>query len=500
MPQKNTLILLCILLQSIAFAQQKLTIEDVRTVSLRNAGQIMDGQEIKGYFVFYVSDKVDKKTNAFTIDIMDANLNKVKDIQLEADKNTQLAECSYNNKSILFLFSNMKEKSVEHRVYNFDGKLIASYQKEFGEEMPVVGVPAVTEEAQNQNIFNAGDIGYTSIITTVDPKKFTYNYNINFFFSDSKKQWAYTGDTGGGYEVNSASYVGASDSVALYLVAKKDKMMSQDFKIFLMGLHLFTGKRLFELPVEDAKYKIFPTNVVQSSSGSQFILIGNYYNPGDNMIKAPSLGLSAWTFDNKGKLLSAKYNSWDSELGKAITADASGTTDDAGYIFLHKIVPLEDGRFYAVGEGYRTKVNGVKIKITDMMLIEFDDKFNITGNKVFRKNHNSVGVPFLTSIHSPHLLAMIARATGDFDYDFTTTDNNRTRFTVGYSDYIKEQGYKGMTFNTISYADNKFSTDKITLSSDAAWMKILPAKTGSVLIMEYFKKQKKLDMRLEKIN
>jgi hypothetical protein len=31
-------------------------------------------------------------------------------------------------------------------------------------------------------------------------------------------------------------------------------------------------------------------------------------------------------------------------------------------------------------------------------------------------------------------------------------------------------------------------------------MRILPAKTGSIMVLEYFKKDKRLDMRLEKIN
>ncbi len=71
---------------------------------------------------------------------------------------------------------------------------------------------------------------------------------------------------------------------------------------------------------------------------------------------------------------------------------------------------------------------------------------------------------------------------------------------VGYTDYIRSSDYKGLTFNSISYYNNNFTTDKINLKTASCSMRILPAKTGSVMILEYFKKDKRLDMHLEKVN
>jgi homogentisate 1,2-dioxygenase len=64
----------------------------------------------------------------------------------------------------------------------------------------------------------------------------------------------------------------------------------------------------------------------------------------------------------------------------------------------------------------------------------------------------------------------------------------------------KSKGYKGMTFNSISYFDGKITTDKINLKTDASQLRILPAKPGSVLLIEYFKKDKRLELRMEKVN
>ena len=65
----------------------------------------------------------------------------------------------------------------------------------------------------------------------------------------------------------------------------------------------------------------------------------------------------------------------------------------------------------------------------------------------------------------------------------------------------KEKGsYKGGTFNSITYADGKFTTDRINTKSDAKFSAVYPSKQGQVLIMDYYKKDKRLEMHIEKLN
>jgi hypothetical protein len=100
---------------------------------------------------------------------------------------------------------------------------------------------------------------------------------------------------------------------------------------------------------------------------------------------------------------------------------------------------------------------------------------------------------------SQHALAMYLKMTGSFDYEFTTAEADNSTFSVCYSDWIRSSDYKGQTFNSIRYNGEKFVTDKIELKSKASRMKVFPAKTGSVMIVEYFKKEKKLEFRIEKL-
>lgn len=504
-------------------AQNKITFENVRQVQVRNSGQVMDGEELKGYFSFYVTDKKDRKTNAYMIQILDNNLNKVKEIEFEDDKDIQILESSYNNNAIMFLFYNRKEKTLEYRTYGFDGKIKSTYTKELTNRTKMLiesTYHTKSEEGQNEAIFSVGNVGFTTVIPVKEGKY--YSYEINFFFTDRSKQWTFEAAEEQEDKYCSALYLGATDSLVVFEVIKQKRLMSKEAHSWLLALNIFTGKKQFEVSTEAEDYKFFPMNIVPLAGKTEFMLLGTYYEPDGRVAKDASLGLAAWNFNTvNGKVLSKKYNSWEGPISKYLSTDARGRVADVGYIYFHKVLQTEDGKFFAIGEGYKKVVSGLgvaagilgamggggsnvsmmKLKITDLMMMQFDEQFNITNAKIYEKNSNAMEMPAGASYLTPHTMALIAKSYRAFDYNYTQTDKNHTRFSVGYDDYVKSDDYKGRTFNTISYADGKITTDKINIASNkATWTHLYAAKPGFVMIMEYFKKDKKLDVRLEKLN
>jgi hypothetical protein len=89
---------------------------------------------------------------------------------------------------------------------------------------------------------------------------------------------------------------------------------------------------------------------------------------------------------------------------------------------------------------------------------------------------------------------------GGFDYAYTQTNKDVSSFTVCYSDFVRGKDYKGGTFNSISFNEGKITTDKINTKTDATRTWILPGKQGQVLLFEYYRKEKKLDVHFEKLN
>ncbi len=502
-------------------AQGKLSIDNVRSIYLRNSGEIMDGEELKGYFTFYVSDKVDKHTNEYTLQIMDNNLNKIKDIKFEDDKNIDILESSYNGNTIMFLFYNKKEKTLEYRTYGFDGKQKMTYTKELNKRSNALleqTYGSKSEEGQNEALFSVGKAGYTTVFPVKEGKY--YSFEINFFSTERNKQWTYEATEEQDDKWASAVYLGATDSMVIFEVVKQKHLLGGTPHSWLLGLNIYSGKKIFEMTTEAEDYKFYPMNISTIAGASDILLLGTYYEPDGKVMKDASLGLAAWTISNTGKIMAKKYNSWENEIGKYLSTDKKGRVSDVGYIFFHKVLQTSDGNFYAIGEGYKKVVSGLgvavnilsalgggrsgisnfKIKVTDLVTIQFNNKFDVKGAQIFDKYNNSIELPAGAGYLSPHMMALMIKAWRGFDYDFTQTNKEHSRFSVGYSDYEKSKDFTGKTFHSISYDGGKVTTDRIELTSKAKWLKVFPAKAGSVMIMEYFKKDKKLEMRLEKMN
>src|SRR5258705_556342 len=205
---------MCILMGSLGLqAQNTLSIDKVYSTYLRNSGTIMENKQIKGYFFLYQSDKIDKHTNEYTLQILDENLNKVKEIKFEDSKKLSLLEAAYNGSSLAFLFKNGNDKTLDMKVYDLDGKLKYSYSHEYDKKTDDLMdryETMHTDEGTNQNVYDLGEQGYASVLPLRDGKQRTYQ--VDYYSSQEKKQWTYTPDDDE-ERYASAEVLGSSDSL-----------------------------------------------------------------------------------------------------------------------------------------------------------------------------------------------------------------------------------------------------------------------------------------------
>lgn len=202
-------------------AQNKLSIDKVYSTYLRNSGAIMENKQIKGYFFLYQSDKIDKNTNEYTLQILDENLNKVKDIKFQDSKKLSLLEAAYNGSSLAFLFKNEDEKTLDMKVYDLDGKLKYAYSHDYDkrtDELMDRYKTMNTDEGTNQNVYDLGEKGYASVLPLRDGKQRTYQ--VDYYSSVQKKQWTYT-PTDDDERYATAEFLGSTDSLIILEVMKK---------------------------------------------------------------------------------------------------------------------------------------------------------------------------------------------------------------------------------------------------------------------------------------
>jgi hypothetical protein len=521
--QKRIILILALFLSfSGSFAQSaKLSIDNVYSVTLRNSGSIIENEEIKGYYFFYQSDKIDKRTNEYTLQILDANLNKLKDIKFQDSKKIALMESSYNGSSLVFMFFDEDQNMIDYRLYDLEGKKTNSYSKVLDKrsEQYFKNVPRLGNDdgAENQSVYDIPNKGFLSIVPLREGK--SYTYEVNFYSSEKRRSWNFNPIEEGKF--TQAQYLGANDSIAFIEVLSKAKITSKEMESAFVGINLSNGRKAFEVRTQDKGNKIYPMNISPILNTNKYIVMGPYFGSDDKVLQDKSEGLAVWTMDNKGKILATKYISWADDVSKYLKTDFKGRLTDIGYVYFHNLFQTDDGKIFAIGEGYKktasalgiaTTVLGAmagsygggasvaKMKVTDMVLLQLNDQYALENATVYDKYNNNVELPSGYDFVNPHTLALLLKTNGSFDYTFTQMGKNKGSFMSGYTDFEKGKDYRGLSFNSISYYDGKITNDKIKLATKATRLRVLPAKPGSVLLLEYYKKDKRVDLRMEKLN
>jgi hypothetical protein len=520
MKQCRLLLLLLALLVGGTTFSQNLSIDNVYTIQLESSGTIMEAGQVKGYYLFYQSDKIDKHTNEYTIQLLDQNLNKVKNIKFTDDKSIKLTEASFNGSAFCFLFYNEDEKTLLPRIYDLTGKLKAEYSRVLDKKSATYMKSQLqwgetkSDEGSNQKIFDVKDKGFVTLIPMRDGKD--YSYEVTYYSSIAKKEWSYMPQ--GEERVKMSSFLGCTDSLIFLESMVREKLMSAKSKSSIIALNFETKKQAFELDEDASKFKLVPIYCAKQDNGS-ILLMGSYYNKEDNVLKDYSQGLGIYTLNSEGKILTNTYNSWTGDLSKYLEINEKGKVEDIGYLYFHNLIKTKDGKIFAVAEGYKRVADGfgiamnvlsaaqggigngsnTKVKITDMVILEFDASYKVKKATVYKKESSSMSLPGL-DYNSQHMFAIMVKALNGFDYTFTTYENTGDNFTVCYMDYEKTAEYKGAIMHALRYDGTKFREDKVQLKTKASSQRVFPAKPGYVSILEYFKKEKKLDFRLEKLN
>lgn len=512
---------LVMLMSFLASSQaQKLSIANIQKSSvMRNSDAIKEGSEVKGYYFFYVSDKIDRNTNEYTLQIMDQSLNKLKDLKFQDSKNVTILESSFNGTDLVFLFYNSDANLLDYQVYGADGTKKYSYTKSITKKDEAYLAMTYFRNDEDNNfkgLYPLEGKGFISNIPSRDNKDFTFQ--ISFVGTDAKKQWTYIPAMDGKMFVG--DYLGTYKNVVYVEMLKFSSRLDRNPDSYILGLALENGKLLFQKSTNEGKYHFYPISMSVLKDGKAY-LYGEFFDKGGNVMKDKSKGFAFVGIDETGKTLSEKYSSWDLDLGKHLGTNGNGKIDDFGYMFLHNMIQTEDGSIYAIGEGYKKAASGlgiattilagaagstsnistVKLKVTDMLVIKFQPDFTVQEAKIYKKNGNDVQLTGGSEFVSTQMLGkQIKYSYGAFDYAYTQVNKDHSSFSVCYSDYERGKNYKGATFNSITLNDGKITQDKIQTKSDATRSIVLPARQGQVLIMDYYRKDKKLDLHFEKLN
>ena len=505
---KSRLLLLLTFLTFTGFAQIS-KIEGVNTFLLRNTGAILDkNNDVDGYYFYYVVDKLKKGNSEFAIQILDKNLNEVAKKTYVDNKNTFLMNSSFNNQSLMFAMANFKEKKID--LLTFDKQ--ANQQK-------TISIPLEKKEIQYLQLTKQSSADF-NVLFPVENKGFIFNkfednkkigYSLKYYPTDGGKAWEYKSPDNS-KELLSINPIEVNDKIVVAIEMARPGMLSRKITLRTKIIDVETGKLIFEIE-NNKKDKPRLINNAFIDKDNNIILMGEYFKEGDNIFDDNSLGIFTQVLDVKGNPVKEVLTSWTDDVSK-IAKTSKSFINDKGYVFFHKIVKTNSGDYFAIGEYYKKVLSGgglamkiltqgnasaTKISITDAVVFKFNSDFKLVSIKDFKKTKSSA--PSVTDFGSAQLNAHAFKAYGYFDYEYTQLDKVNDRFYACFVDYEKEKGKKGKNaFKTIIYDEEELSEDKIFLKDGDKEFRVLPAKVGNVMLIEYNKKAKTLNVHLEKIN
>ncbi len=482
---------------------QSMKIEDVLKLNLRQSGTITNAGKVEGHYIFYSSGKAKKGEKNFILRILDTELNKVIDKKITLDKNIILINGVSNGRSLAFRFFDPRERLLITKGYDFKGNQLFNKKLELKKGMEQETILANDMFFKELGLVSVPEFGYLQINPLKD-KKLTYSMN---FISDDKSVKSFS-KLGNVDRWQNATNICTSGDVVVNLIMSREKLFkTKDIDMHIQGVNIKTGKKLFTTSLKSLKYNTMIVNGEPSPDGENIILYGLNFPKGEKITSKPK-GMIKFVMNKKGEVLESYPFDWK---GKSIKLDKD---EEAGNLFVHDFILGKNGNTFLIAEQLNVNVGasiagsilstavggtqGVNFAIDDIIVIELDKEFKFINAEIIEKQKNGYmmeGIP-MGGIHS---LGLIARGRGYFDYAYNqVTDEG---FMIAFVNYEREKGKKnGLVFGGATYTDGTYTIDKIDISNKGVSTRILQAKPGYVILMDYIRKEKTLEMRLEKIN
>lgn len=502
---------------------QETSIPNVLNIkSAQYSGEIIENRKLVGYYVFYLKEKVDKKNNAYIVELFDDNYNRTKSIDITRPKSSYLIQLVYNGEVFLLHFYDPKT-GYEFVTYDRSGKLQGSNKidkKEISKYDLRMINSSVTAGTEYLSIFANGKEGFVRS-TLIDNKK--TGYEIVSIDNNAKISWRYKSKIDSPM-LETVAINDITNNILLATVSKKKNVMTKEMQMFCILLDTETGKLIKEIPMGDeaSGYQSLLKAGYNEQSNS-LILVGEFYKPNDDIIKDKSLGIFIQELDLNGNEGKRKEYKWKGDIDKLkFEIDPTDKKSDKPfYAFFHEIIITKSGQIFLIGEQFKKQLsaagiaaaalssnNGTaafEVKVEDMIIIEFSNKYDLIDFKSVAKKKTTVLLPGGSGLLSTTQLGYLVKAYGGFDYSFTSRDFENDKFEVVYIDANrkedeKSKGKADIMIGVITIKNGKKEMNRVPINSDANNFWLQPAKAGYISVLEYYRKEKRVDARLEQLS
>ena len=518
--QKQILVLIfCV--ASIQAVAQNLTKRGVLKLNMRSSGPVIQDGQVKGYYYFYKVEKEDRKNDNYLLSLHDENLREINTVQITRPKTYVLVDGVFNGEAFGFLFFDHRGKTTELITYDRSLKQIGNVTRKISNKLMITYYNAIVNGAEPSQAYlvpitNLGFLYYGF------KEGSKYKYEIQCYNNELKVLWSDYAPEEANVELAAEGFQDG-DFVGS-MITRKRNISTKDLEFDLLVHRVSTGEELFRVPMMTDQYSVSFSDVFYDQANQTFVVFGEYNNKTDRELKTISQGFITLTLDMNGAIIKEKLNSWAKEISAAAPVNEKGQFDgNNSRILFHEFVRTKDGNIFAIGEQYKKAANAAgiagnvmlaalggsagtfsnaQLNVYNMVVFEFTSDYTLKKVYVFEKDKNIMTLPSGAEYLSPKLLSYFVRAHGGFDYAFTQRAADKSTFQVTYVNYDREKGQasKNVLSSIVYTPEKKFVVDSMPLDRKSTLYIVNRAKEGYVMVTEYFKKEKRMDSRLEKVN
>ena len=414
----------------------------------------------------------------------------------------------YNGESIAIKFIDAKEHVYVFKGYSLAGESL--FTKTSGQIKGMEAYKADVASAEFPSFYSIPNVGYVNYMITKD-KGEKMGYQVNFLSDDEVvKSWTYSS---AGERIEIPIHLAADSNYTYFNIMKRDALLSTNMDVYIKAFETKTGKEVFEIPLihDKNKYNAF-SSFIHSNGNLQ--LFGRFYEEDENVISGKGQGLALVEIDKTGKIVKTTHLTGSDKRLMGSELITGGEEDKSKYFYFHNFIRMADGRTIGIGESYSQKVNalglmavaagyggsGSTLVMEDMYLFEFSPSFDLMSIKRFEKHRSNFAIPGIP-VASPIMYGYFVKEQGGFDYSFYQQTPDRSEAAVYYLDYERRKGEANNTvLGAIFIGKDGTTTDKYELNPKTTETLVLQGPFGSVLMMDYYRKEKSLDIRTVKLN
>lgn len=487
---------------------QHYQITGVKPLHFRGVESITNGDKAVGYYTYYLSEKLKKGMVTLNLDILDLDLNLIKQTPVTVTKRSVLIGSEYNGKDFLFIFSDQSKKLNTFITIDSDGNIIKKEDRKHRK----------FATANSMKVFPGTDGNGFYVTSAVKEKK--WGYSVEKIDRDLRTMWEETVTRNKGYVSIEAAEAGKNK--LLLITIEKPNVMSKKALGKLVSFDDNTGTKQFEYDLYDGSITGIPSAFLVEEGGN--IVTAGMYFEGSKWQEINSDGIFFLKLSPEGKKLAYNHIDWDNGIKKALKATSRKfSIGSKPKVLFHEIAKTGDS-YQVIAETFRKTVKAgtllasasgsnsapMGFTVMDYIIFNYDNNGKPLDINKIEKPYKSILVEASIASVGGVSLAYYLKRFNMFTFEYVTTLPSGKQAIV-YTNWEGAKLGSGKPYvgiSTIAMGEES-ETKKIPMAKKLkmvvgnpknAKTGALRGKSGHTCIYAYDKKTKTVNIGLESIS